>query len=64
MTVKRTFQTAIISIFGTSVAIAIGFYGIQHIGKRIVFGVSAGLFAGGALAAILHTDKSRSSLKN
>ena len=50
MTVKRTFQIAILSIFGTSAAIAIGFFGSQHIGKRIVFGVGCGLFAGGAIA--------------
>lgn len=58
MTALRTFQTAIIGIAGTLVAIALGFYGIQHIGKRIVFGVSSGLFAGGALAAI-HRHQSR-----
>ncbi|MDF5726625.1 MAG: hypothetical protein PUP92_00960 [Rhizonema sp. PD38] len=45
---------------GTAIAIAIGFYTSQHLGKRIVIGASCGLFAGGALAAI-QTHQSRKS---
>lgn len=59
MTAKRTFQTAIISIFGTSAAIAIGFFGSQHIGKKIAFGVGCGLCAGGTIAAIHQSPKEK-----
>ncbi|MDF5714289.1 MAG: hypothetical protein PUP93_10445 [Rhizonema sp. NSF051] len=49
---KRTFQTAIISVTGTAAAIAIGIFSAQYFGPKPGTIIGGGLFGTGAAMGI------------